>query len=109
MPRLTDPLEIRGLRLRNRVLMSAMTTSRAEEDGRPSPWTHAHYAERARGGAALCFTEATFVNREGKGFPNQRGSHDDALVPHLKRLAAAVRAAGAPLGLPVFHAGRTGR
>ncbi len=108
MAKFTEPIEIRGLRLKNRILMSAMTTSRANEDGSPSPWTFAHYTERARGGAALCFTEATHVNQEGMGFPSQLGSHSDALIPELKRLADEVRAAGAPLGLQIFHAGRTG-
>lgn len=107
MTEFTDPIEIRGLRIKNRILMSAMTTSRANGDGSPSPWSFAHYTERARGGAAICFTEATHVNQEGKGFPDQLGSCDDSLVPELKRLAEAVRAAGAPLGLQLFHAGRT--
>ena len=107
MAKFTDPIEIRGLRLKNRILMSAMTTSRANEDGSPSAWTLAHYTERARGGAAVCFTEATHVHPEGKGFPDQLGSDNDAHVPALRRLAAEVRAAGAPLGLQLFHAGRT--
>jgi len=107
MARFTDPIEVRGLRLKNRILMSAMTTSRANEDGSPSPWTFAHYTERARGGAALCFTEATHVNQEGMGFPSQLGSHSDVLVPELRRLGDQVRAAGAFLGLQIFHAGRT--
>ncbi len=107
MAKFDDPIEIRGLRLKNRILMSAMTTSRAESDGRPSAWTHAHYTERARGGAALCFTEATYINQVGKGFPDQLGSHDDAHIPLLRRLAEDVRSAGAPLGLQIFHAGRT--
>ena len=108
MAKFTDPIEIRGLRLKNRILMSAMTTSRANKDGSPSDWTFAHYTERARGGAAVCFTEAVHVTPEGKGFPDQLGAHDDALVPPLKRLAEEVRTAGAPLGLQIFHAGRTG-
>jgi anthraniloyl-CoA monooxygenase len=62
MAAFTEPLEIRGHRITHRVVMSAMTTSRAEPDGRPSAWSHAHYTERARGGAAIVFTEATYVN-----------------------------------------------
>ncbi|MBI2177904.1 MAG: hypothetical protein HYU38_06115, partial [Candidatus Tectomicrobia bacterium] len=84
MARFTDPIEVRGLRLKHRVLMSAMTTSRAGEDGSPSPWTRAHYTERARGGAAVCFSEASFVSPEGKGFPSQLGVHEDSLVPGLR-------------------------
>ncbi|OGL58954.1 MAG: hypothetical protein A3J27_07980 [Candidatus Tectomicrobia bacterium RIFCSPLOWO2_12_FULL_69_37] len=107
MARFTDPIEVRGLRLKHRILMSAMTTSRAEEGGNPSAWTLAHYAERARGGAAVCFSEAAYVSQEGKGFPNQLGAHEDSLVPGLRGLGEAVRAAGAPFALQLFHAGRT--
>lgn len=103
----TEPLEIRGLRIKHRIVMSAMTTSRAEPDGKPSTWSQAHYTERARGGAAVVFTEATYVNQEGKGFPDQLGTHEDALVPALARLVQDVRDAGAPMGLQLFHAGRT--
>lgn len=107
MARFTDPIEVRGQRIPHRILMSAMTTSRAEEDGAPSEWTRAHYAARARGGAAVCFSEATYVNQEGKGFPNQLGTHDDGLVPPLGALIRAVADAGAPLAIQIYHAGRT--
>lgn len=107
MLKFTEPLEVRGLRIKNRMVMSAMTTSRAEESGAPSKWTHAHYNARAKGGAAVCFTEATYINQEGKGFPNQLGSCDDALIPGLKALIEDVESNGAPLGIQIFHAGRT--
>ena len=96
MAKFTDPIEVRGQRIKHRILMSAMTTSRAEEDGAPSAWSHAHYKARAHGGSAICFSEATYVNQEGKGFPNQLGTHDDALVPPLGELIQAVEEAGAP-------------
>ena len=107
MAKFTDPIEVRSRRIKHRVLMSAMTTSRAEEDGAPSAWSHAHYKARARGGAAVCFTEATYVNQEGKGFPNQLSTHDDAHVPALRELIQAVEEAGAPLAVQIYHAGRT--
>jgi 2,4-dienoyl-CoA reductase-like NADH-dependent reductase (Old Yellow Enzyme family) len=103
----TEPLEVRRLRIKHRIVMSAMTTSRARPDGSPSAWSHAHYTERARGGAAIVFTEAAYINQEGKGFPDQLGLHDDRLVPALGRLVEDVRAEGAPLGFQLFHAGRT--
>jgi 2,4-dienoyl-CoA reductase-like NADH-dependent reductase (Old Yellow Enzyme family) len=107
MATFTEPIEIRGHRIKHRLLMSAITTSRAEPDGKPSAWSHAHYTERARGGAAIVFTEATYVNQEGKGFPDQLGTHDDAVIPARRWLVDDVRAAGAPLGVQIFHAGRT--
>ncbi len=103
----TEPIEIRGLRIKHRIAMSAMTSSRAEEDGTASEWSSAHYTARARGGAAICFTEATYINQQGKGFPNQLGTHDDALIPGLARLTTEVEAAGAILAVQIFHAGRT--
>jgi len=103
----SEPIEVRGLRIKHRVVMSAMTTSRAEENGAASEWSRAHYTARARGGAAVCFTEATYVNLAGKGFPNQLGTHEDALIPGLRRLIEEVEAAGALLAPQIFHAGRT--
>lgn len=103
----SEPTEVRGLRLKHRILMSAMTSSRAEENGASSVWSRAHYTARARGGAAICFTEATYINQAGKGFPNQLGTHDDALISSLKKLAEEVEEAGAPLAVQIFHAGRT--
>jgi 2,4-dienoyl-CoA reductase-like NADH-dependent reductase (Old Yellow Enzyme family) len=87
--------------------MSAMTSSRAEENGVASIWSRAHYTARARGGAAVCFSEATYVNQEGKGFKSQLASHDDYIIPGLKALAEVVEASGAPLAVQIFHAGRT--
>ncbi|MBT3432910.1 MAG: NADPH dehydrogenase, partial [Nitrospinaceae bacterium] len=43
----TEPIEIRGLRIKHRITMSAMTSSRAEENGVASVWSHAHYTARA--------------------------------------------------------------
>lgn len=103
----TEPIEIRGLRFKHRITMSAMTSSRAEENGAASEWSRAHYTARARGGAAVCFSEATYVNQEGKGFPSQLASHEDYIIPGLKALSEAVEAAGAHLAIQIFHAGRT--
>ncbi len=42
MASFTDPLEIRGHRIKHRLLMSAMTTSRAEQDVLRSYALHAN-------------------------------------------------------------------
>ncbi|MGZ5805228.1 MAG: FAD-dependent monooxygenase, partial [Xanthobacteraceae bacterium] len=48
------PLKVRGVELKNRVVVSPMAQYRAV-DGRPTDWHLVHYAERAKGGAGLVF------------------------------------------------------
>ncbi|HEX6719936.1 MAG TPA: FAD-dependent monooxygenase, partial [Burkholderiaceae bacterium] len=54
------PYRVRGLELKNRVVVSPMAQYRAV-DGTPTDWHLVHYAERAKGGAGLVFTEMTCV------------------------------------------------
>jgi anthraniloyl-CoA monooxygenase len=59
------PYRVRGLELKNRVVVSPMAQYRAV-DGNPTDWHLVHYAERAKGGAGLVFTEMTCVSPEGR-------------------------------------------
>jgi len=51
MAHLFSPLTLRGLTLRNRVVMSPMCMYAARRDGLATDWHLAHYATRAMGGA----------------------------------------------------------
>ena len=52
------PFSLRKLTLKNRVVVSPMAQYKAV-DGAPTDWHLIHYAERAKGGAGLVFTEMT--------------------------------------------------
>ena len=66
------PFALRGMRLVNRVVVSPMAQYKAV-DGCPTDWHFAHYAERAKGGAGLVYTEMTCVSAEGRITPGCPG------------------------------------
>ena len=66
----------RDMELINRVVVSPMAQYKAV-DGCPTDWHFVHYAERAKGGAGLVYTEMTCVSRRG---------------PHHTRMHRLVRA-----------------
>ena len=105
-PLLGRPLTIRGVPLRNRILTPPMERNYCALDGTVSDRYMAYLRARAAGGAALLFTEATYVRADGRGRSYQMGAHGDHVIPGLRALADAVHAEGALLGVELNHAGR---
>ena len=66
------PFQLRGMRLENRIVVSPMAQYRAH-DGTPGDWHMVHYAERAKGGAGLVYTEMTCVSPNGRITPGCTG------------------------------------
>ena len=94
--------------LRNRVVSPPMERNYGTVDGRVTDRYVAYLRARAAGGAALVFTEATYVRADGRGRVRQLGAHGDHVVAGLRGLAGAVHAEGALLGVELNHAGRVG-
>ncbi len=105
MPRLFDPLYIRGVRLRNRVCMSAMMQASAR-DGLVNDWHLVHLGSRAVGGAALVMTEAVAVELPGRMALSDLGIWDDEHVAGLKRISDFIHSQGAIAGIQLSHCGR---
>jgi 2,4-dienoyl-CoA reductase-like NADH-dependent reductase (Old Yellow Enzyme family) len=106
VPHLFSPLSLRGLTLRNRIVMSPMCMYSAPEDGRPTDWHLAHYLARAVGGAGLLITEATAVEPRGRISQNDLGLWEDGQVEPLARIVRLVQAEGSAMGVQLAHAGR---
>ncbi len=106
-PGLLSPLKIRGVTLRNRIVMSPMCQYSAEE-GLANDWHLVHLGSRAVGGAALVMVEATAVTRDGRISPADLGIWSDGHVEPLARIARFVQAQGAVAGIQLSHAGRKG-
>ena len=106
MTGLFSPLMLRGLTLRNRVVMAPMCMYSAGEDGRATDWHRAHYGARATGGVGLILTEATAVEARGRISPADLGLWDDAQVEPLAQLVRLCQAQGAAVGVQLAHAGR---
>jgi len=60
---------------------------------------------RATGGFGLIETCAAYFSTDGKSWPGELGVHSDAMLPGLTRLAAELKAAGAPALVQIFHGG----
>jgi anthraniloyl-CoA monooxygenase len=105
-PPLFAPLELRGLALENRVVVSPMCQYSAT-DGTPNDWHLVHLGSRAIGGAGLVFAEATNVSAQGRISLGCTGMYSDAHVQAWKRIVDFVHQhTRAKIGIQLGHAGR---
>jgi 2,4-dienoyl-CoA reductase-like NADH-dependent reductase (Old Yellow Enzyme family) len=102
---LLSPLTVRGVTLRNRIVMSPMCQYSAD-DGFASDWHLVHLGSRAAGGVGLVVVEATAVTAEGRITPKDLGIWDDRHVEPLARIVRFVESQGAVAGIQLAHAGR---
>ncbi len=107
-PLLFSPLQLRGLTLRNRVVVAPMHQYAAVK-GFPTDWHMVNAGRYASGGAGLVILESTKVERRGCGTVGDLGIWDDAFVPHLQRLANFVHHCGTAVGIQLGHSGRKAR
>jgi len=105
MTQIFDPLAIRGVTLRNRIVVSPMCQY-SSEDGFANDWHLVHLGGFAVGGASLVFTEATAVTAEGRISPEDLGIWKDAHIDYLARVARFVAGQGAVPAMQLAHAGR---
>jgi len=105
MPQLFTPLTIRGITLKNRIVVSPMCQY-SSEDGFANEWHFVHLGSRAVGGAGLVFTEATAVCPKGRISPHDLGIWKDEHIAELSRIAAFITMQGSIPGIQLAHAGR---
>jgi len=105
MVSLFSPLKIRGVELRNRIVMSPMCMYSAE-NGFPTSFHQIHYATRAYGGAGLIFIEATAIEEMGRISLNDLGIWSDAHAEALASIVKSCKEGGARVGIQLAHAGR---
>ena len=101
---LLSPFNLRGLQLRNRVLMSPMTRSRAGKERLPNSLIAKYYAQRSSAG--LIITEATVISTQGIGWLNSPGIYTDEQAEAWKIVVDAVHSKGTPTFLQLWHCGR---
>ena len=105
VPLLFSPLSLRGVTLRNRIVVSAMCQYSAD-DGVANDWHLVNAGKFAQGGAGLVFLEATSVLGDGRITHGDLGLWDDAQIAPLARITAFLRSQGAAAGIQLGHAGR---
>ena len=102
------PFQLRGLSLENRIVVSPMAQYKAVE-GVPGDWHFVHYAERAKGGAGLVYTEMTCVSANGRITPGCPGLYTPKHEAGWKRIVDFIHAeTKAKVCCQIGHAGRKG-
>ena len=102
------PFRLQDMELVNRVVVSPMAQYRAV-DGCPTDWHFAHYAERAKGGAGLLYTEMTCVSPEGRITPGCPGLYAPEHEAEWARLVRFVHGeTAAKVCCQIGHSGRKG-
>ncbi|MBW8905209.1 MAG: NADH:flavin oxidoreductase/NADH oxidase [Betaproteobacteria bacterium] len=105
MTLLFEPIELRGAKARNRLVVSPMCQYSAR-DGQVTDWHLVHLGKFAQGGGGIVFVEATAVEARGRITHGDTGIWDDAHVAGLRRVADFVRSQGALPAIQLAHAGR---
>ncbi|MBI1212615.1 MAG: bifunctional salicylyl-CoA 5-hydroxylase/oxidoreductase [Alphaproteobacteria bacterium] len=102
------PLQLRGMKLANRVVVSPMAQYSAVE-GLPNDWHFVHYTSRAMGGAGLLYIEMTCPSADARISLGCTGLWNDAQEREFARIADFVHAnSDAKIAMQLGHAGRKG-
>lgn len=106
---LLQPLQIKHLTLRNRIMLSSHEPAYAE-DGMPKERYRAYHVERAKAGIALTMTAGSAaVSRDSPPAFNNVLAYKDEVVPWLRALSDECHEHGAAVMIQLTHLGRRTR
>src|ERR1700710_234351 len=108
MSNLFSPIELRGLKLANRIMVAPMCQY-SSLDGDANDWHFTHINSLALSGASIFCIEATAVEAIGRITPGCLGLYNDANEAALKPILASVRKRSkTAVMMQLAHAGRKG-
>jgi anthraniloyl-CoA monooxygenase len=108
VPPMFQPVRLRGLELKNRMVVSAMDMYSAA-DGVPSDFHLVHLGGKALGGASLVMTEMVCVSPDGRITPGCAGMYAPEHEAAWRRITGFVHEnSTAKIGLQLGHSGRKG-
>ncbi|MGI9480911.1 MAG: NADH:flavin oxidoreductase/NADH oxidase [Hyphomicrobiales bacterium] len=108
MSALFSPISMRGMSLKNRIVVAPMCQYIAR-DGIMHDWHLMHLGQFTMGAAGLVMTEATHVSSIGRITPGCAGLWNDEQEAAMKRIVDFSKAHGvAKMGIQLAHAGRKG-
>lgn len=107
MAKLFEPITIRNMTLKNRIVQAPMCMySSHNEDGKVEDWHKTHYASRAVGQVGLIIVEATAVHPQGRISAQDLGIWEDDQIEGLAETVRLMKMHGAKTGIQLAHAGR---
>tara|TARA_R110002051_G_scaffold325872_2_gene432772 strand:+ start:7167 stop:8249 length:1083 start_codon:yes stop_codon:yes gene_type:complete len=104
--KLLEKIELAGLKLKNKMAMSAMTRSRADIHGVVGDLTVQYYTQRVSAG--LIFTEAIRISEEATGSPFTPGIYTKEQIEAWKKVTKSVHDNGGTIIAQLWHTGRAG-
>ena len=106
-PLLASPSFIGNLELKNRMVLAAMGSNFASDDGHTSEQLNAYYEERARGGVGLIILETSAITwPAGASMPNMIGFSKDEFIPDLRSLTQSIHQHGAKIAAQLNQSGK---
>ena len=101
-----EPLTVRRMTMKNRIMMTPMGTNYGEQSGEMSFLHINYYEQRAKGGTGLIMVENASVDSpEGSNGTTQLRIDHDNYIPRLFKLTETVHKHGACIGIQINHAG----
>ena len=106
-PLLASPSFIGNLKLKNRMVLAAMGSNFASDNGHTSEQLNAYYEERARGGVGLIILETSAITwPAGASMPNMIGFSKDEFIPDLRLLTKSIHQHGAKIAAQLNQSGK---
>ena len=103
---LLQPLQIRHLRLRNRIFSTGHASTH-DDGGMPGEKYQRYHEEKAKGGLALTtFGGSSMVGKDSSWGGGQINVSTDAIIPHLRQFSARIHGHGAAIMCQISHLGR---
>ena len=106
LPLLFQPIKIRGLTLKNRLVVPPMVHYRAGPGSTCGTFHTVHLGRYALGGFGLVFVEATAVEEIGLINEHDLGIWNDAQAQSFKPLIAFMKGEKTAIGIQLAHGGR---
>ena len=91
-PHLFSPINVNGMELKNRIVMTAMHLGYTPE-GEVTDQLVDFYGARAKGGVGLIIVGGCYVDVYAKGLPSMISIEDDSFLPKLTEFTEAVHKA----------------
>jgi len=106
-PLLASPSFIGNLKIKNRMVLAAMGSNFASDNGHTSEQLNAYYEERARGGVGLIILETSAITwPAGASMPNMIGFSKDEFIPDLRLLTKSIHQHGAKIAAQLNQSGK---
>jgi len=99
-----EPIKIRSIELKNRMVMAPVVVNAANVDGTVSDKMLQYYQERARG-LGLVIVESTNIKPGGEVSSHQLQIFEDRFIDGLKKLSQAIQSGGTRAIIQINHGG----